>query len=129
MSSFDAPVTTPKDGYEDKRLADVHPQEWVNPKPVDRYALIIIGAGSAGVAAAELAIAMGVKVAMIERHLIGGTFDRISEHPVRHKLYNCVSCLNGNHKKWAWASLCSVGFADIYVRLCSMGIWHDWRIL
>jgi len=63
------------------------------------------------------------------RHLIGGTFDRISEHPVRHRLYNCVSCLNGNHKKWAWASLCSVGFADLYVRLCSMGIWSDWRIL
>ena len=62
------------------------------------------------------------------RHLIGGTFDRISEHPVRHKLYNCVSCLNGNHKKWAWASLCSVSFADIYVRLCASGIWTDWRI-
>ena len=38
-------------------------------------------------------------------------------------------CLNGKHKKWAWASLFSVGFADLYVRLCSMGIWSDWRIL
>ena len=55
------------------------------------------------------------------RHLIGGIFDRISEHPVRHNLYDCVTCLNGNHKKWAWASLCSVGFADLYVRLCSHG--------
>lgn len=63
------------------------------------------------------------------RHLVGGTFDRISEHPVRHKLYDCASCLNAAHKKWAWASLLSVGFADVYVRLCSMGIWHDWRIL
>jgi len=63
------------------------------------------------------------------RHLIGGTFDRISEHPMRHKLYDCASCLNAAHKKWAWASLVSVGFADVYVRLCSMGIWHDWRIL
>jgi len=26
-------------------------------------------------------------------------------------------------------SLFGVAFADIYVRLCSMGIWHDWRIL
>ena len=73
MSPFDASITTPQDAYEDKRLADVHPQAWVNPEPADRYALIIVGAGSAGVAAAELAIAMGVKVAMIERHLIGGT--------------------------------------------------------
>jgi hypothetical protein len=63
------------------------------------------------------------------RHLIGGTFDRISEYPVRHKLYDCVSCLNRGHQKWAWASLFWVGFSDIYVRLCSMGIWHDWRIL
>ena len=63
------------------------------------------------------------------RHLIGGSLDRVSEHPVRHKLYNCVSCLNGAHKKWAWASLVSVGFADLYVRLCAMGVWSDWRIL
>ena len=73
MSPFDATLTTPQDAYEEKRLADLHPQSWVNPKPADNYALIIVGAGSAGVAAAELAIAMGVKVAMIERHLIGGT--------------------------------------------------------
>ena len=31
--------------------------------------------------------------------------------------------------KQAWASLFAVGFADLYVRLCSMGIWSDWRIL
>jgi len=40
-----------------------------------------------------------------------------------------VSSLNAGHKKWAWASLLWVAFSDIYVRLCSMGIWHDWRIL
>lgn len=62
------------------------------------------------------------------RHLVGGGIDQISEHPVRHQLYRGVSCLNGNHKKWAWASLFSVGFSDIYVRLCSMGVWSDWRI-
>ena len=33
------------------------------------------------------------------RHLVGGTFDQISEHPVRHKLYDCVSCLNAKHQK------------------------------
>jgi hypothetical protein len=63
------------------------------------------------------------------RHLAGGGLDRLSEHPARHKLYQCVTCLNGAHKKWAWASLCSVAFADLYVRLCSMGIWTDWRIV
>jgi hypothetical protein len=30
---------------------------------------------------------------------------------------------------WAWVSLFAVGFADLYVRLCSMGVWSDVRIL
>jgi hypothetical protein len=30
---------------------------------------------------------------------------------------------------WAWLSLVWVAFSDLYVRLCSMGIWTDWRIL
>lgn len=62
------------------------------------------------------------------RHLVGGKLDCISEAPVRHKLYEGVSCLNNNHKKWAWSSLFTVGFCDVYVRLCSMGIWSDWRL-
>jgi hypothetical protein len=31
--------------------------------------------------------------------------------------------------KWAWMSLFSVALSDLYVRLCSMGIIQDWRIL
>jgi hypothetical protein len=31
--------------------------------------------------------------------------------------------------KWAWMSLIGVAFSDLYVRMCSMGIWHDWRII
>jgi hypothetical protein len=30
---------------------------------------------------------------------------------------------------WAWMSLFWVGFSDLYVRLCSMGVWHDIRIV
>ena len=62
------------------------------------------------------------------RHLVGGYLDRLSGAPVRKKTYDCVSCLNRGHMIWAWCSLCSVGFADLYVRLCSMGIWTDFRI-
>jgi hypothetical protein len=61
------------------------------------------------------------------RHLVGGRFDLLS--PLRLKSYDCVSCLNNRHKLWAWMSLCSVAFADIYVRMCAMGVWHDFRIL
>ncbi|MBW3631009.1 MAG: succinate dehydrogenase [Gemmatimonadetes bacterium] len=63
------------------------------------------------------------------RHLVGGRLDQISRHPVQHACYQGCSRLNRNHMRWAWASLFSVAFADVYVRLCSMGIWVDWRIL
>ena len=63
------------------------------------------------------------------RHLVGGYLDRLSGRPVRKKAYDCVSCLNRGHMNWAWASLFWVAFTDIYVRMCSMGIWHDWRLL
>jgi pyruvate/2-oxoglutarate dehydrogenase complex dihydrolipoamide dehydrogenase (E3) component len=73
MPNFDATVSTPQDDYERERLAHVHPQSWNNPTPAARYQLLVIGAGSAGVAAAEAAAALGVRVALVERHLIGGT--------------------------------------------------------
>src|SRR5215813_550726 len=63
------------------------------------------------------------------RHMVGGFLDQISKHPVKKTAYDCSSCLNRWHMKWAWMSLVCVGFADIYIRLCSMGIWHDWRFL
>jgi len=62
------------------------------------------------------------------RHVIGGYLDRLSGRPVRRRLYDCSSRLNRGHMRWAWMSLFSVAFADLYVRLCSMGIWHDVRI-
>ena len=63
------------------------------------------------------------------RHLIGGYLDRLSLAPARKKAYDCASCFNRWHLRWAWWSLFTVAFADLYVRLCSMGIWSDWRIL
>jgi hypothetical protein len=63
------------------------------------------------------------------RHLVGGRRDCLSDAPIRSCAYRSVSCLNRKHMVWAWCSLFSVGFSDAYVRLCSMGIWTDWRIL
>ena len=67
------PIATLQDAYEHARLANVHPAAWQNPKPADCYQLVIVGAGPAGIAAAETAAALGARVALIERHLIGGT--------------------------------------------------------
>jgi hypothetical protein len=63
------------------------------------------------------------------RHVLGGCVDQLSRAPVRMRAYNCVSCLNRRHMMWAWTSLFAVGFSDLYVRLCSMGVWSDIRIL
>ena len=63
------------------------------------------------------------------RHLVGGYVDRLSETPVRRKAYECSSRLNRGHMRWAWSSLFMVAFCDIYIRLLSMGVWTDWRIL
>ncbi|MFN0165975.1 MAG: succinate dehydrogenase [Bryobacteraceae bacterium] len=62
------------------------------------------------------------------RHWIGGKFDELSKKPLRLKAYRFVCWLNHNHKKWAWASLFTVGSSDLYVRLCSMGVIRDWRL-
>ncbi|MGQ0537771.1 MAG: succinate dehydrogenase [Gemmatimonadaceae bacterium] len=63
------------------------------------------------------------------RHLLGGMLDRLSRSPVRKVAYDCSSCLNRAHMQWAWSSLFGVAFTDLYIRLCAMGIWTDWRIL
>lgn len=70
---FDATVAAPSDSYEAKRLAEVRPCAWDNPEPSGPYQLVIVGAGAAGLDAAREAAAFGIKVALIERHLIGGT--------------------------------------------------------
>ena len=62
------------------------------------------------------------------RHLVGGYLDQLSRAPVRKRTYDCVSCLNRGHMRWAWLSLVWVAFSDIYIRLVSMGVWHDVRL-
>ncbi len=63
------------------------------------------------------------------RHLIGGFRDQLSRSTSSYRAYACVSCLNRRHMMWAWLSLFWVGFSDLYIRLCSMGVWTDWKIL
>lgn len=53
-------------------LRRVRPQDWRNPRPKDLYDLAVIGAGPAGIAAAEHAARRGFSVALIERARLGG---------------------------------------------------------
>ena len=62
------------------------------------------------------------------RHLVGGRCDQLSNKPAQQTAWKCVSALNRRHMMFAWMSLFWVGFSDIYIRLCSMGVWTDYRI-
>ncbi len=61
------------------------------------------------------------------RHLVGGRRDALPSGASA-VAYRCASCLNRRHVLWAWCSLVSVAFADIYVRMCAKGVWTDWRL-
>ena len=61
------------------------------------------------------------------RHAVGGRLRHFSKHPVRYKLWGWVSKLNAHHGRYAWLSLFSVAFADLYVYLLSTGAFEDPR--
>jgi pyruvate/2-oxoglutarate dehydrogenase complex dihydrolipoamide dehydrogenase (E3) component len=62
----------PMDHYNQELVANAHPPQWQNPTPASIYNLIVIGGGSAGLVAAAGAAGLGAKVALVERHLLGG---------------------------------------------------------
>lgn len=64
------------------------------------------------------------------RHLVGGNLDCFScaaGGAARHSAWKVVTKLNDYHNAFFWFSLLAVGFADLYIRLCAMGIWTDVR--
>ena len=62
----------PKDTHNTVLVSNVHPPDWQNPEPAPRYNLVVIGAGTAGLVTAAGAAGLGAKVALVERHLLGG---------------------------------------------------------
>ncbi|MFM8552230.1 MAG: mercuric reductase [Nitrospiraceae bacterium] len=67
------PGTVPPDDEHNRTLVrNVHPSDWVNPEPDGRYNLVVVGAGTAGLITAVIAAAVGAKVALVEKHLMGG---------------------------------------------------------
>jgi hypothetical protein len=63
------------------------------------------------------------------RHVCGGHLNAFSRAPARYAVWRVVSRLNERHPTYAWLSLFSVGLTDLYIRLVSMGVIRDWRIL
>src|SRR6266516_4209798 len=62
----------PADAHNARLLAQAHPRNWLNPIPRNPYNLVVIGAGPAGLIAAAGAAGLGAKVALVEKHLMGG---------------------------------------------------------
>jgi pyruvate/2-oxoglutarate dehydrogenase complex dihydrolipoamide dehydrogenase (E3) component len=66
------PIILPDDRHNRKLVSNVFPSGWKNPQPLSRYNLVVIGAGTAGLVTAAGAAGLGAKVALIEKHLLGG---------------------------------------------------------
>lgn len=72
MSTILEPQVLPADQYNQVLVENTHPPSWQNPKPAGRYNLVVIGAGTAGLVSAAGTAVLGAKVALVERHLMGG---------------------------------------------------------
>ena len=72
MSQRDEHLVLPDDEHNRLLVDNVHPSNWVNPAPSSRYNIVVVGAGTAGLITAVIAASLGAKVALIEKHLMGG---------------------------------------------------------
>jgi len=68
----DLPSLVPLDIHNQTLIGNVHPTDWTNPTPTGRYHVVVVGAGTAGLIAASFAAGAGARVALVERHLMGG---------------------------------------------------------
>ncbi|HEY0036728.1 MAG TPA: mercuric reductase [Longimicrobium sp.] len=67
------PAVQPLDSHNRRLLENVHPTTWTNPTPPKGgYHLVVVGAGTAGLVTAAIGAAVGARVALIERALMGG---------------------------------------------------------
>jgi pyruvate/2-oxoglutarate dehydrogenase complex dihydrolipoamide dehydrogenase (E3) component/uncharacterized membrane protein YdjX (TVP38/TMEM64 family) len=66
------PLVLPDDEDNRRLLGQVHPPGRQNPRPASRYNLVAVGGGTAGLVSAAGAAGLGARVALIERHLLGG---------------------------------------------------------
>ncbi len=66
------PMLVEGDAADAALIASVHPPAWINPTPRGRYNLVVLGGGTAGLVSAVGAASLGARVALVERHWLGG---------------------------------------------------------
>jgi len=70
---MDEPQPTEKSPrYEQDLVRNVRPSDWINPDAGGCYNLVVIGGGTAGLVSAAAAAGLGARVALIEKHRLGG---------------------------------------------------------
>ncbi len=72
QTSERSPLFQPDTAANRELRRHVSPDRWDNPVPEGRYNLVVLGAGSGGLVTAAAAAGLGAKVALIERHALGG---------------------------------------------------------
>ncbi len=87
----------PQDEHNKTLVENVHPENWKNPEPAPRYNLVVIGGGTAGLVTAGGAASIGAKVALVERHLLGG--DCLNVGCVPSKLLICSARVMGEARR------------------------------
>src|SRR5262245_46590204 len=65
-------MTLPLHDADRDLFAQTRPANWANPEPAGRYNLVVIGAGTAGLVSAAAAAGLGARVALVEKHALGG---------------------------------------------------------
>ena len=98
ISTYEDPgivTMLPEDNHNARLVANTHPPTWVNPTPRNPYNLVVIGAGTAGLVSAIGAAGLGARVALIEKHFLGG--DCLN--------YGCVPSKGLIRSATAWADV------------------------
>ena len=67
-----AVAVAPSDDANIELVSRVRPPGWDNPQPATKYDLVVLGGGTAGLVSAMGAAGLGARVALVERHLLGG---------------------------------------------------------
>jgi len=62
----------PLDELNQELIHQAHPPDWQNPQANGRYNLLVVGGGTAGLVCAAGAAGVGARVALVEKHLLGG---------------------------------------------------------
>jgi len=72
MHAVSAAIVTQPSDVDLELRHHVHPPSWINPEPAAKYDLLVLGGGTAGLVSAIGAAGLGARVALVERHLLGG---------------------------------------------------------